>query len=49
MNVTRRGTAYLRCARAAWDARLARYPNLPVRECPGHEDGQPVMTRPRGD
>jgi hypothetical protein len=48
VNVTRRGTAYLRCARAAWDARLARYPSLPVRECPGHEDGQPVTTRPSG-
>ena len=25
-NETRRGTAYLRCTRAAWDSRLLRYP-----------------------
>jgi uncharacterized cupin superfamily protein len=35
VNVTRRDTAYLRCARAAWDDRLVRYPRLPVRECAG--------------
>lgn len=37
VNVTRRGTAYLRCLRAAWDERLPRYPRLPVRACPGFE------------
>jgi hypothetical protein len=37
VNVTRRGTAYLRCLRAVWDVRLARYPRLPVRSCPGFE------------
>jgi uncharacterized cupin superfamily protein len=35
VNVTRRGTAYLRCGRAAWDDRLVRYPRLPVRDCVG--------------
>jgi propionyl-CoA synthetase len=37
-NLTRRGTAYLRCARAAWDPALTRYPRLPVTECPGFEE-----------
>jgi hypothetical protein len=37
INVTRRGTAYLRCERAGWDDRLVRYPRLPVRECVGYE------------
>ncbi len=37
LNETRRGTAYLRCARAEWDSRLARYPRLPVEECEGFE------------
>lgn len=36
-NTTRRGTTYLRCTRAAWDARLVRYPQLPVLACVGHE------------
>jgi hypothetical protein len=35
---TRRGTTYLRCARAEWDERLVRYPRLPVRDCPGFEE-----------
>ena len=39
-NTTRRGTAYLRCTRAAWDDRLPRYPALPVRSCVGHEPTQ---------
>jgi hypothetical protein len=30
------------CARAASDPRFVRYPRLPVLECPGHEDGDPV-------
>ena len=34
---TRRGTAYLRCTRAAWDDRLVKYPRLPVLTCPGYE------------
>jgi hypothetical protein len=40
LNETHRGTAYLRCTRAAWDDRLPRYPRLPVRECAGYEDDQ---------
>ncbi len=39
-NVTRRGTAYLRCTRAAWDDRLSKYPTLPVRSCVGYEPTQ---------
>jgi propionyl-CoA synthetase len=37
LNETRRGTAYLRCTRAAWDARLPRYPRLPVTQCVGFD------------
>ena len=37
LNQTRRGTAYLRCTRAEWDAALVRYPRLPVTECTGFE------------
>ena len=37
INETRRGTAYLRCLRAAWDDRLTRYPRLPVTDCVGFE------------
>jgi propionyl-CoA synthetase len=40
---TRRGTAYLRCTRAAWDPRLAKYPALPVLSCVGFE---PVEDEP---
>lgn len=36
-NETRRGTAYFRCTRAAWDDRLTKYPRLPVLSCPGCE------------
>ncbi len=36
-NETRRGTAYLRCTRAEWDATLVRYPRLPVVQCAGFE------------
>jgi hypothetical protein len=39
LNETNRGTAYLRCTRAAWDDRLPRYPRLPVSECIGFEKG----------
>jgi hypothetical protein len=45
VNVTRRGTAYLRCSRAGWDARLSRYPRLPVRECPGYDRDGPDEPR----
>jgi len=38
LNETNRGTAYLRCTRAAWDDRLPRYPRLPVTDCPGFEE-----------
>lgn len=34
---TNRGTAYLRCTRASWDASLAKYPRLPVIGCVGFE------------
>jgi len=37
LNETRRGTAYLRCTRAAWDSRLPRYPRLPVAQCVGFD------------
>src|SRR5271170_5563282 len=37
LNETRRGTAYLRCGRSAWDERLVRYPGLPVLDCVGFE------------
>lgn len=37
LNETRRGTAYVRCLRAAWDAALPRYPRLPVTDCTGFE------------
>jgi hypothetical protein len=37
LNETRRGTAYLRCMRAAWDSRLLRYPRLPVAQCVGFD------------
>lgn len=41
INVTRRGTNYLRCLRSAWDPRLVKYPQLPVVECPGYEPTEP--------
>ena len=37
LNQTRRGTAYLRCTRAAWDISLSRYPRLPVTQCAGFD------------
>jgi hypothetical protein len=36
---TNRGTAYLRCTRAAWDGCMVRYPALPVTNCVGFEPG----------
>ena len=43
LNETLRGTAYLRCTRAAWDITLSRYPRLPVAQCGGFErrEGKP--------
>jgi len=32
---TNRGTTYLRCTRASWDGRMAKYPRLPVTTCVG--------------
>jgi len=43
LNVTRRGTAYLRCLRAEWDDRLVRYPRLPVLGCVGFEPADPAI------
>ena len=34
---TNRGTAYLRCTRAAWDDRMSRYPSLPLTDCVGFQ------------
>ena len=42
LNLTRRGTAYLRCLRAEWDDRLPRYPRLPVLDCVGFERADQV-------
>jgi hypothetical protein len=39
---TARGSTFWHCARAATDARFARYPPLPVRRCPGHAPGEPT-------
>jgi propionyl-CoA synthetase len=44
VNQTRRGTAYLRCGRSAWDDRLVRYPRLPVLDCVGFD---PQADNPR--
>ena len=46
LNETRRGTAYLRCTRAAWDPAFPRYPRLPVTDCAGFEPGR--FERPAG-
>lgn len=37
------------CRRSFADARFRKYPVLPVRTCPGHESGDPVMPSPRAD
>jgi hypothetical protein len=39
LNMTRRGTAYLRCGLASTDDRLPRYPRLPVSGCAGFTPG----------
>jgi hypothetical protein len=41
---TNRGTAYLRCTRASWDDRLARYPRLPVTSCIGFQPTEELDT-----
>jgi hypothetical protein len=48
LNETRRGTAYLRCLRAAWDKALARYPRLPVTQCEGFEQREERDEKPQG-
>jgi hypothetical protein len=42
---TARGSRFWRCALAEDDARFRRYPPLPVRECGGHEHGEPHSSR----
>lgn len=37
LNHTKRATTYLRCLLAKTDPRFARYPQLPVLSCPGHQ------------
>jgi hypothetical protein len=50
LNETRRGTAYLRCTRAAWDSRLPRYPRLPVAQCVGFDPADRSLgVRQQGD
>ena len=34
----RRGSLFFRCLKAETDPRFVRYPQLPVRSCPGYED-----------
>jgi hypothetical protein len=48
---TNRGTAYLRCTRASWDASLVKYPRLPVIGCVGFEppDGEDGRANARAD
>jgi hypothetical protein len=38
---TRRGSEFVRCARAAWDPRMRKHPALPVLACVGHEPIEP--------
>lgn len=40
VKATNRGTAYLRCTRAAWDDSLVKYPRLPVIGCVGFEPAE---------
>lgn len=46
---TNRGTAYLRCTRAAWDDRLDKYPRLPVIGCTGFEPAAADGPAPAAD
>jgi hypothetical protein len=48
LNETRRGTAYVRCTRAAWDDALPRYPRLPVTQCGGFEPREAKTIPHRG-
>jgi hypothetical protein len=49
VNGTNRGTAYLRCTRAAWDDRLVKYPRLPVLGCGGYEPASGDGPAPDGE
>lgn len=40
--VSDRGSAFSMCRLAAFDARFARYPRLPVVRCDGYEGASPV-------
>jgi hypothetical protein len=42
-----RGSEFWRCARSDDDARFRKYPPLPVRECAGHEPGEPQRAAQR--
>lgn len=44
LTTTRRGTAYLRCLRAATDDRFVKYPRLPVTSCSGFIPGPAEST-----
>ena len=46
---TNRGTAYLRCTRAAWDDSLDKYPRLPVTGCVGFESAADEGLTPADD
>ena len=46
---TNRGTAYLRCTRAAWDDSLDKYPRLPVTGCVGFEPAADEGLAPADD
>lgn len=38
----RRGSTFYRCLKAETDPRFARYPPLPVLDCPGYERAEPA-------
>lgn len=40
----RRGSRFLMCRRSVLESRYAKYPPLPVRECPGYEASGPDGT-----
>ena len=44
----RRGSVFYRCLRADTDPRVARYPPVPVLQCPGYERRDP-LTQPQRD
>ena len=41
-----RGSAFWRCGRSDTDPAYLRYPPLPVRRCPGYEEGTPQRKSP---